>query len=209
MSVDPPDVDAGVGDVDGAPSDIDASVGPRFTDSFGDGALDGWLPWTHTGCTVMETGGMLQLDFSGSGESYCGVDTQDFFDLRTGSVTVKVVQAPSIANFETMLILFSADNTQQIHMIRDENGLVMQLRISGNIVGSTLITDPGEPYWRILQDGTTTVWETSSNATTWSVRHSTSIPVNASAMSVELAAGHYVPGTGSTVRVRFDDLIVE
>jgi hypothetical protein len=200
-------VDAGVGVDTGAGPD--AGGAPRFSDDFSDGVLDGWYPWTYPGCTVIETGGAVQLDYTGSGEAYCGIDTDDAFDLRTGAVSVEVVEAPSLANFEAYLILFSADNEQQILMTRDDGRLVMQLRVAGAVVASLTITDPGDRFWRIHKEGPATIWETSATGAAWQLRHTTAQAVDASAMFVELAAGHYTPGTGSPVRVRFDRLTVE
>src|SRR5262249_44333333 len=57
-----PDGDAAMGGPDASTSSSDAGDAGstvRFSDDFGDGALTGWTPWTHAGCTVMETGGAL------------------------------------------------------------------------------------------------------------------------------------------------------
>jgi hypothetical protein len=207
----------GGGDVDaGGELDPDAGTGPgidagdtsRFADDFGDGVFDGWIPWTNGDCTVNETAGAAQLDYTGDGESYCGIDTEEQFDLTTGAVTVEV-EAPTLDNFETYVILFSDDNQQQVLMTRDWSGLVMYLRVDGFTTGSATVADPGDRHWRIQRNGATTVWATSPDGADWQIRHSTSVPIDASAMQVELAAGHYPPGTGSTVRVRFDGLVVD
>jgi hypothetical protein len=203
------DVDAGDGlDTDSDPA-ADAGQWARFSDDFSDGVLDGWIPWGHPGCTVDEIGGMVQLDYTGIGESYCGIDTEQSFDLRIGSVTVEVAETPSRANFETYVILFSSDNEQQILMTHDNGDLVMQVRVLGSVVASLTIDDPGHRFWRIHREGPMTIWETSADGASWQLRHTTAQPVDASAMAVELAGGHYLPGTGTAERIRFDRLVVE
>jgi hypothetical protein len=205
------DVDAG-GELDpdaATSSDPDAGGAPRFAEDFGDGALDGWIPWSHPGCSVDETGGAVQLDYTGIGESYCGIDTEEMFDLRTGAVTVEVLEAPSVTNFETYLILFSDTNQDQILMTRDDGALVMEIRVGGTVLASLAVADPGHRFWRIHREGPTTIWETSADGAGWQIRHTTAQPVDASAMAVELAGGHYLPGTGSSKRIRFDNLVVE
>jgi len=192
------------GDVDAATpaTDASAAIVPRYSDDFGDGALTGWLPWTHPGCTVSETGGALQLDYT-SGAAYCGADTAAAFDLSTGAVAVELVEAPAVATFEFYMILY-AEAGQQIQMIGNGGGLTMQLRIDGTARGSSTITDPGDRFWRIHQEGTTTIWETSDDGATWSTRHSTTIAIDASAMAVELAGGGDSPA-----QVRFDSFSIE
>jgi hypothetical protein len=202
------DVDAGDGLDTGSDPPPDAGTWARFSDDFSDGALDGWIPWGHPGCTVDETGGALQLDYTGIGESYCGIDTEETFDLRTGAVVVEVLEAPSVANFETYVILFSDSNVNQILMTRDDGDLVMEVRVGGTVLASLSIADPGHRFWRIHREGPTTIWETSPDGAGWQIRHTTAQPVDASALAIELAGGHYLPGTGSSKRVRFDNLTV-
>jgi len=199
--------DGGAGDIDAMPLGSDAAVA-RFADDFGDGVLTDWRPWTYPGCSVAETGGALQLDYL-AGTAYCGADTADSFDLRTGAVMVEVVETPALANFEAYLILFSGGSQQQILMIRDGGDLTMQLRINGSVRGSLTIADPGDRFWRVHEEGSTTIWETSVDGASWSNRHTTTVAVDASAMSVELAAGSYGPGINSAARVRFDGLRIE
>jgi len=197
----PPDPDAGVDA--GAPSVL-------FRDDFDDGVLTGWMPWTHTGCTVVETGGALQLDYSGSGEAYCGVDSNATYDLRGHSVAVEVVAAPVLDNFEAYLDLFSSGG-QQLLLIRDPSGVTVQVRNGGQLLTNRTVSVAlsAQRYWRIRETGGTIYWETSPDGTTWTIRHSTATSIDVSALLVELAAGHYSPGPGQTVRVRYDHLVVQ
>jgi hypothetical protein len=215
------DADASAGadaSVDAA-ADADASAGAdagadapilsvRFSDDFTDGALAGWNPWTNAGCTVAETNGQLELSYAGTGTAYCGANTQQSFDLTNGAVSVEVVEAPLVTAFEAYIILFSG--TQRIEMIRNRAGLHMQFLLAGQATASrTVANDATWRFWRIRRQSGTTFWETSPDAATWTVRHSSTTTVDARTMRVELAAGHYTPGPGSPVRVRFDRLTVD
>jgi hypothetical protein len=200
-----PDVDASAG----ADASADAPVSSvRFSDDFADGTLSGWNPWTNAGCSVSETNGHLELSYVGTGTAYCGANTQQSFDLTKGAVSVEVVEAPLVTAFEAYIILFSG--AQRIEMIRNGAGLHMQFLISNQVTASrTVANDATSRFWRIRRQSGTTFWETSPDATTWTVRHSSTTTVDARTLRVELAAGHYSPGPGSPVRVRFDRLTVE
>jgi hypothetical protein len=206
------DTDASAGADASADVDADVPDGPtpsvRFSDDFADGTLAGWIPWTHDGCAVAETNGDLELSYDGTGNAYCGADTVQSFDLSAGAVSVEVVEAPLVNAFETYVLLFASD--QQIQMIRNRGGLQMQLSLAGQVTASrTVANDAASRFWRIRRQSGTTFWETSPDQLTWTVRHSTTTAVDARAMRVELAAGHYSPGPGSPVRSRFDRLTVD
>jgi hypothetical protein len=188
--------------------DLADAATPRFSDEFDDGSLDGWAAWDYPGCDVVETGGALLLDFDGGLDSYCGADTTTSFDLRTGAVMIELADAPELATFETYAILFTEGSSQQILIALENGDLVMHLRIEDVNLALSTIEDPGDRHWRISNDGTTTRWETSATGTGWTLRHSTQVAVDASAMFVELAAGHYEE-IASPVQVRYERVVVE
>jgi len=200
-----PGADAGVPTDARPPADAGVAT---FEDRFDDGALSGWTPWTHPGCTTAETQGLLELTFDGTGEGYCGADTQATFDVRGGTLVVEVAAAPVQSTFEAYVLLF--DNQQQIMMIRDTSGLTMQLKSGSSIIGTRTIPNDivGQRFWRIREQAGTIFWDTSPDGATWTNRHSTPTVIDVSSLQVELAAGHANPGPGQPVVARFDNVAV-
>jgi hypothetical protein len=207
-------IDAGVAtdaraiDAGGGGTPIDAGVVATFQDAFDDGVLTGWAPWVHPGCTAIETGGFLELGYDGTGDGYCGADSSRRFDLRGSAVSVEVVAAPLLANFESYVVLFN--NQQQLVMVRGQDGLTMQLKNNGTMVSQRTVANDltAQRFWRIREQAGTIFWETSPDGATWTRRHSAPSSFDVSSLVVELAAGHYSPGPGVPVVVHFDHLVV-
>jgi hypothetical protein len=208
---DDPDDAATGDDAPGAAIDagdlVDANP-PRFVDEFDDGSLAGWATWDYPRCDVVETGGALLLDFDSGLDSYCGADTLTSFDLRTGAVVIELADAPALPAFEAYVILFDEAGGQQIIVALENGELVMHLRIDDVNLALATIADPGDRHWRIRNDGVTTRWETSADGTSWTQRHSTQVAIDASAMFVELAAGHYEE-IAAPAQVRYARVVVE
>jgi hypothetical protein len=179
-------------------------------DGFDDGSLAGtWNAWVGSGaCTHRETGGVAQLSFTGSGEEFCGIETDQLVDATDDEVTVEVVSAPADPAFYSWIELVSPDHDHKVEFQIAGPTLYMLMTLRGSQVfaATTPYSTTNHRYLRIRESAGRTFWDASPDGTTWTALRNVGTLVDLSAVILDLAGGHPSPGTGGARTLRYDKL---
>ena len=179
----------------------------RLVDAFGDAAIGPvWEPFADPQCQILETGGVLELQYPAAGGSaYCRLDSRHLYDLRGSSIAIEAVSMPSATDFESFFQVLSEDGRDQVFMSISLDVLYMTVKRNGATVAETsTVFDPvAHRFWRIREASGTLHWETAPDGATWTERASTATVIDVSAMIVQIAAGHW-SATSAAQTVRFD-----
>jgi hypothetical protein len=169
------------------------------TDNFDDGVTaPQWLEaFPGSGPThYAETGGQLVIT-TGSGEAsadYAGYQTFYTYDLRNDSVYVEVLSVPPASTHSDAYIRAYLDANDFL-AIQDEAGYVhFDVGVTGSPISDlgAVAWDPvATRWWRIRETSGTVYFETSPDATTWTVHAQTPDPFDLSAVHLNIAAGTY------------------
>jgi hypothetical protein len=179
-------------------------------DGFDDGTLAGtWNAWVGSGaCTHRETGGVAQMTFTGSGEEFCGIETDQLVDATDDETTVEVVSAPSDTSFYSWIELVSPDHDHKVEFQIAGPTLYMLMTLRGAPVfaATTPYSTTNHRFLRIRESAGRTYWDASPDGTTWTALRNTGTQVNLSAVILDLAGGHRAPGTFGARTLRYDKL---
>jgi len=185
-----------------------ACAASSVRDTFDDGVLAvTWNNWIGSGaCTGREVNGRFELTFSGVGDSWCGTETRQVVDLRDDATVVEVATSPSMTDLSTLFEAVSLADSTRIEMRHDESLLFMSMRDGNRMLASRSLTfdATAHHFWRLREAAGTTYWETSPDATTWTTQLSAPTRIDLSQVIVDLAGGHWPPGPGGPVTIRYD-----
>jgi glucose/arabinose dehydrogenase len=175
-------------------------------DTFTGTTLDA-AKWTKFG-TASRTvqNGDLTISPATSGTGWHGITSKATYELKNNAVFVEV---PKTTNgnvpAETQLVL-EKDANNRVLVIRSIYGMVFRSVVNG------AFTDTGVAYnatnmrwWRIRETTGKVYFETSADATTWTVRRTINDPFDLSKVKVLLDAGTY-QSTSNPGTAKFDNL---
>lgn len=127
--------------------------------------------------TVSEQNQRLEITplSSTSGSHSNGYSTMNLIDLTNKRASVEVVQATNSSSYANTVFSLAADNGWY-RFLTEHGQLYMEQYVGGVTSGATPITYNATTHrhWRIRHDPSndTIYWETSSDGSTWTVRHS-------------------------------------
>ena len=175
-------------------------------DTFTGSTLDTskWVKFGPTSRTVQN--GVVTISSSVTGTGWQGITSKAAYQLKDNAVFVEVPKTTNGgATAETQLVVEKAANNRLL-IIRSIHGMLFRKIVNG------AFSDTGIAYsatnmrwWRIREAGGNVYFETSSNASTWTIRRTIAKPFDLSSVKVSLSAGTYQitnnPGTA-----QFDNL---
>jgi hypothetical protein len=144
------------------------------------------------------------------GRSYNGYVTESPWNLTAGQASVEVVQAASSEATTSFALVIDSNNWYRFSV---EGGkLFFESMIGGSLSSAHIQYNPSEHrFWRFRHDQTNNLmlWETSSKAATWNVRHAVTPQIPMTALYVELNAGtnQVVSTPGSAVFDNFQIIL--
>jgi hypothetical protein len=178
-------------------------------DSFDDGVVAPlYNNWTDGDtCSGRETGGGIELSFTGSGDAWCGVETRQVLDLREGAVFVEVPTTPGLSAAMAFFEAVTADG-DKIQMGRGPDGMFAEMSGGARQLAWRAIPyDPAQHrFWRLREGGGQTYWDASADGVAWSNHLSAPTAIDLGAVVIDIAAGHWRPGPGTPFTVRYDQL---
>lgn len=165
-----------------------------------------WSAWTGTSCLGQHANGRYELGFTGYGDSWCGLQTRQFVDLRDDAASIEVVSAPGAGNFSTFIEAVAMGGDDEIELRREADGLWFELRENGvERFSENLPYDAtAHRFWRLREASGVIYWDVSADGTRWSTLISAVNTIDLSAVVIDLVAGHWSPGPGSAQTARFD-----
>ena len=164
-----------------------------------------WEPYWDTGCAIDETGGALRATYTtGTGNAFCGVTSLHLWDLSRGDgVTVEGAAFPSRQNFVSYVAAGVPGSDDRIEMTLDGTAFEYRIYAGGSAVAvhPMTIDRAQHRYWRMRGAGTTAIWETSVDRSTWTERWRATAPFALTGLELNIGFGHYdvSPGTPFTV----------
>jgi hypothetical protein len=180
-----------------------------LTDNFNDGVrARAWARfYKDSTCSLDETGGDLVITLSDGQTGYCGYYSASAYDL-TGAASV--IEVPQMLNGATEAQAFFALESSEgnsLDILASEGTLYFRYSVNDNDVTlATVLYSPVEhAWWRLRESAGTTYWETSPDATSWTVRAHIENPIELTALAVEMGAGAYQP-EAMVGAVHFDHL---
>lgn len=153
--------------------------------------------WVVSGTASVSSG---QLNLTPATSYGNKIDSVGKFDLMGSSVTVQVVTAPAgNGTIGTFLILYPLEAGHEVSMVVEGGQITMAEKTPGTDSTSVTYDPVAHLWWRIRHDGTLLLWETSPDASTWTVQRS-KVPARSwDTMTVLLMAGYFgtepTPGT--------------
>lgn len=186
------------GDVNAATPDPGFCPADTFVDGFDDGEITAgvWGWWSDAECSVVETGGVFRMTFTGVAEAWCGAETRHLFDATDSGFVLDIAGMPVIAGYLTYTQLRSPGADTYVEIGRDGAYLEIEQRIAGSTVTSyETLYDNDIRYWRIRGAGGQVYWDTSADGTTWNNVLQADAQLDLSAVMIELGAGQYTAGS--------------
>lgn len=156
-----------------------------------------WYVYQNSGCTVQETGGNLVLTYqTGSSSSFCGMDSSHLHDFSRGDgVTIDASTFPSASNFVSYLeaAVPGTSGGTRIDMTLDGTTIDMRVVVNDAAVAGTALTIDRtmHRWWRMRGTGSTVIWETAPDGSTWTERFRATAPFPLAPLDVNLGAGRY------------------
>jgi hypothetical protein len=183
----------------------------HLTDAFAENALlDVWTSDdSDPGCAVAIANGQAVLTLPTTAPGYCDASTTSIFDLRNSHAEIHVIGSP-----------LSSPSTDQFIQVRDANsgdhleiGLIQgAVHFADRVNGTYTSVVDDVPYdastmswWRIREAGGVTYWETSGDATTWTVQAMLADPIADSEVTFRFGAGADVTLSNAGTAI-FDDV---
>jgi hypothetical protein len=166
-----------------------------------------WSPWVGSGtCSARIVGGAAQIDFPGTGGSFCGVDTDRLLDLTGDAISFEMVAGPDDPTFVTFGELVTPDQVNRVDIRISDGTVRMRQVLAGSPVTSASIPydATAHRFWRLREAGGRIFWDSSPDGATWRSRADATAQVEITAMYFTMAAGHDAPGPGGSPVVRFD-----
>jgi hypothetical protein len=182
----------------GADSSGDAAVGGcaalgQFADDFDDGVpAPFWLAAPTGGAAWDESGGRLNvlLPHTLTANTFAGYRLEQGFDLKGCALSVRVVQAAvgGMAVYTHFWLSYGAAGVAEIS--RSGEGMWFTSWQSGTaqVLNAVGYNPTQHAYWRFRHDGTTLSWETSPDASQWTVQASAPLPSKFSALRIGAGA---------------------
>lgn len=174
--------DAAAARSDGAPAVC------ALTDEFADGVADArWEIDSDDDAGIRQVGGMLEISFTGSSESWAGYQLRAPIDLTEGEIRLTVTTAGgAYTGLEVRL-----DDMELAFYAEDVDSLI------GEVIGTDASDDWEEiPYlpglhliWRIRTQDGVVYWEVSQDGAAWESIHMQPFPFPLDAVSVVIEAG--------------------
>jgi hypothetical protein len=167
------------------------------------GFYPAWYMYQNPGCTTTKSGGNLVLAFqAGSSSAFCGMNSSHLWDFtRLGGVAIDANTFPSTANFTSyMSAAVPGNNTTRMEFELDGATLYMRFLVNDTPMSPMNITfnRTTHRWWRLRGVGSTAIWETSPDGSTWTERHRAPAPFLMTALDFNIGAGRY--GTIATAQ---------
>ncbi len=148
----------------------------------------------------------ITISPSTTGTGWQGITSKTTYQMKDNGVFVEVPKTTNgNAPAETQLVV-EKDANHRLLIIRSYYGMVFRSYVDG------VLSDTGTAYnatnmrwWRIREAGGNVYFETSANASTWTVRRTIAKPFDLSSVKVSLSAGTYQT-TSSPGTAQFDNL---
>jgi len=156
-----------------------------------------WYAYQNAGCTLMETGGNLVMTYqTGSTSAFCGLNSAHLYDFSgSDGLTIDASTFPSAANFVTYLEASVPGTGGRTRAEMALDGSTIHMRIMVNdalVVGSQLTIDRVmHRWWRLRGAGSTVIWETAPDGSTWAERFRGTAPFPLAPLDLGLGAGRY------------------
>ncbi len=194
----------------GAPlSDPPTTIGINtLTDTFTGTTIDA-AKWQVIGTASRTTqNGTLNVAPSNTAAGIYGISSKARYDLTNNAVMVEVPQVTTIGSQAETQLLLDLDGANQIAIGTKANNLYLRHRLNSTVTNTNVTySATNMRWWRIREAGGTVFLETSSNATTWTVRRSFAKGFDLTNLKLSLLAGTFQtiasPGTA-----KFDNLNV-
>lgn len=143
------------------------------------------------------------------GRNFNGFVSESPWNLSDGVASVEVTQAAEKAITSFALVI---DNNNWYRFSVQEGKLFFESMLSGVLSSANIPYNRADHrFWRFRHDPTNNlmIWETSSRAATWNVRHAVTPQVPITALYVELNAGtsEMVSAPGSAIFDNFQVII--
>jgi len=163
-----------------------------------------WEPYANPQCTINETGGNLVMTYTGTTtSSFCGMQTLHLFDMSRGNgVVIEGAAFPDRNNFVSY---FQAnppgDAETRVELTVDGTLLEARSYLNGTQTGVRTVTNnrTTHRYYRLRGDGSTALFETSPDRTTWTELHRVTVAWDMSVAEINIGAGNYGLSTAATI----------
>lgn len=178
-----------------------------LVDDFNDNSTD-VTKWSSTnngtGNTLSEATQALVITLGGTSGQYSYYDqTSATYDLTSSYVLVRVTSVPINAASNTqMFIKIYRDGTNYLTIGKNGSNLLMQ-SVTAGVDSSTTTTylDGQMGWWRIRNEGSNILWETSATGRDWVTRRTLANPWVITTVGIQLGAGSFgadsSPGTAT------------
>ncbi|HUQ01045.1 MAG TPA: hypothetical protein VM261_01060 [Kofleriaceae bacterium] len=160
------------------------------------GFYPAWYMYQNSGCTTTKSGGNLVLAFQvGSTSAFCGMDSSHLWDFSRGNgVAIDANTFPSTANFTSyMTASLPGNNTTRIEFELDGTTLYMRILVNDAPMSPMTLTfnRTTHRWWRLRGDGSSAIWETSTDGSAWTERHRATVPFSLTALDFNIGGGRY------------------
>lgn len=145
--------------------------------------------WTYSGSASVSTGQLNLIPATSYGNK---IDSITKYDLTSSAISVQLVTAPvGNGGIDTYVKLYDVSGDEVDFQVQN-NILYMTETISSTPSSTNIAYNSSTHAWlRIRHDGTNLLWETSSDALTWTTRR-TKTPGRAwTSVTVQLLAGYF------------------
>ncbi len=186
---------------DAAPPVARCGSAALFSDDFEAAGLDParWYSWSDSGASVAETGGVVEVSFSGGGEAYAGYTSRYRHDLRDSEVRTDVTPGGGLTILEAR-----GPGTARAQIV-EENGQLQTavLGVGGGGFRTAIPYDGGvHRYWRIREAAGTLYFEASQDSSDWTELHHEATPFDVEHVHLLLSAA----GVSGDTAARFESI---
>lgn len=166
-----------------------------------------WDFWMDANCTLTETGGVVQMTFAtGVGSTWCGIASRHILELTDAGIYVDAMgvgDATRFVNYFQVITPYDFESRAEINREGGSIGFVQRIDgIDVNRLDETY-NATNDRYWKIARSGTTILFQTSPDATTWTTRFSPAALFDLTQVAIVIGNGHYDPGPGTPVTSLF------
>ncbi|HTM18918.1 MAG TPA: hypothetical protein VL172_00355, partial [Kofleriaceae bacterium] len=180
-----------------------------LSDDFEDGAI-GWtwsLSFDNSGCALVETGGVAQVELSSGSTSHCAYYTLAAFDLRDDAISVQVTQMLSTSMSEVRAYFrVWLDSDDFLDIMQEDGTLYFDSESGGTYTAHASVAwslaDHG--FWRIREQAGTVYWDTSPDGTAWNQQAEAPDPFDLSAVQIGLGGQALTAPATDPGHVSFD-----
>ena len=175
-------------------------------DDFADGVAGAqWAPWSDSGASVDESGGVLAVHFSAGNDGIAaGYRSSSLYDLRGGALEATVLQ---VGGRYTAIKVGSYDGGHA-QLLVDVGTATIAAETYGVPGAGRHAASDYDPiqhrHWRIREDAGTLYWETSPDRVSWNELWSEPLPFAGEDVYGAVWAHQELPGSASVAI--FDDV---